>query len=154
VVELHAICWQDTAEPWGWAPATPEVIEWMGIAVDVTAEIATKALASGPFFWDREEAETAYEKLVEIAAEVWLPIHRDHDRVRIAKETQRFEEQKAGKIPGVTTPGVAVMVEGRPQVAVPEPPGPAKTDEELRGQAVAQARQEWRIQTYEVPDRG
>lgn len=58
-ISLYAVCWQESGEPWGWAPVIdPDDIE-----------MPESLLPDGPFFWEREEADAALKRIVEWATE-------------------------------------------------------------------------------------
>jgi len=144
--ELHAICWQDTMEPWGWEPAVEDVPEG--------------ALPDGPFFWERRDADAALAELLERAAVIEVERLREYDQHRHALQTERYEDLMKGKVPGLTAPGVSVNIGGqstseqvRAAMAAAAEPERLKTDEELLATARTAVEDEWSIQTYEVPER-
>lgn len=137
---LYAICWQDTHEPWGWAPVT----ETGGFG-----DVPTDLLPDGAFFWDEAAAKAALSRVLGWATEVATENVRQRDDERHQREVKDFEADVAR---GRPLPGISVSVVGQPAPAwTPTQPRPLKTDGELRDSARRLAEAEWSIQRYEVP---
>lgn len=143
-MKLYAICWRDTSEPWGWAPATEDAPEG--------------ALPNGPFFWSRKDVEAAFSNLLERAAIEDVGWLRERDQHRHALQTERYKSLKRGNIPGLTTVGVGIRFAGESREdaiarvqALALKPDPLKTDEELLAAARKSVADEWSIQAYDVP---
>jgi hypothetical protein len=138
-MKLYAICWQDEAEPWGWAPISdPAEFVW-----------GAELLPAGAFFWEPADAEGALARIVERLVGAEISRLREHDRARHAQEQAAYE---ADIERGHPLPGVTVKVVGQPSTAwKPEPPRPLSTDLRLRQEAERYAGRNFSIQTYQIP---
>jgi hypothetical protein len=126
-MKLYAICWQDTGEPWGWAPATD---------LDGFVNVPSRA-----FFWDTTQAEQALAEHLDRLLPDAVRIAREH---HASAEARRAEESRSA--PGL--PAVSVHVVGE------DPPRPARyaqrpapTEDGVRAGIAS----EWSIQEYDVP---
>jgi hypothetical protein len=138
-LRLYAICWQDTSEPWGWAPAVPEEF----------GDLPDDLLPNGPFFWDPAEADQALARVREYSAQVAFKNLRERDEARYQRDLATFESETER---GSPLPGVSVTVVGEPVLAwSPPKPRPLKFDRDLRESARQLSALEWTIQTYAVP---
>lgn len=137
--DLYAICWQDEAEPWGWAPISdPTEFEW-----------GAELLPTGAFFWEPADAERALARIVEgqVEREIGRLRERERDRERLEQADYEADVERGYPLPGVT-----VSVAGQPPAAwKPEPPRPVSTDLRLRQEAERYAGRNFSIQTYRVP---
>jgi hypothetical protein len=139
-MKLYAICWQDSHEPWGWAPATNEEF-----GNDVTQ-------IERVFFWDRGEAEAALRAYIEMLVPAALAaaesaVRQQHERAVRAWEANR----KYG--PGARLEIVTLPHDPRLGV-VHNPPLPRPEIELPRPDDVREhVKREWSVQEYEVPAR-
>lgn len=132
-MKLYAICWRDTYEPWGWAPAQ-----------------GNEGDPPQAFSWDRGEAEGAFAALVEREAADALERLRERDRDRVQQDQERYEREVARGRPGI---GVYVSYAGATAPEwKPTPPARAVADAKLETWARAEVESEWSIQEYDVPE--
>lgn len=127
-MKLYAICWQDSMEPWGWAPADRDCLG------DNAPDQA--------FFWQRDQADAALEAHLRSLLDVEHEIAMMHHRARV----ERIREDNARDWDKVPRVEVRFVGEPRqPRQPTPEPPPPTR-EAVLDGM-----RRDWQVREYDVP---